>query len=92
MENKILVGIMAFSILFLVVSLLRYSKELLMKGAVRLFLGLSAIYGMNWAASLLGMAIYVGINPFSGLIVMFLGAPGILLLYGIELYFNMVYL
>lgn len=86
LENKILIGIMVISALVLIISTLFYYPGFLKKLLMRLLVGVIGITGTNWILAMTGIGIYVGINAFSGLILMFLGTPGYLLLYAIETY------
>lgn len=86
MENQILIGIMALSVVIFVVATICYHPEVFKKLLYRLGFGMAGVLGANQCLSLLGLGIYVGLNPLSMLILLVMGGPGLLLLYGVEAY------
>lgn len=86
MENQILMGIIIVSAIVFVVATIYYYPEAFRKLLYRLSLGMTGILGVNHCLSLLGIGVYVGLNPLSVLILGVMGGPGFLLLYGVEAY------
>ena len=86
MENQILIGIIAVSAAVFVIVTVFYYPDVIKKILFRLGLGMAGIAGANYCLSLIGAGIYVGLNPLSILVLLVLGGPGVVLLYGIEAY------
>lgn len=86
MENQILTVIIILSAVIFAAATIYYNPEAFRKLLCRLGLGMAGIFGANHCLSLLGIGLYVGLNPLSMLIIGVMGGPGLLLLYGVEAY------
>ncbi|MBP3543306.1 MAG: pro-sigmaK processing inhibitor BofA family protein [Lachnospiraceae bacterium] len=86
MENQILAVIIAASAAVFVIATIYYYPEVFQKLLCRIGLGMAGILGANHILSWLGIGLYVGINPLSLLVLLIMGGPGMLLLYGVEAY------
>lgn len=86
MENQILIAVIILSAIIFVVATIYYYPEAFRKLLCRLGLGMAGVLGANHCLSLLGIGLYVGLNPLSLLILGVMGGPGLLLLYGVEAY------
>lgn len=86
MENQVLIGIIVVSAAIFVIATVFYYPEIFKKILYRLGLGMAGILGANYCMSLLGAGLYVGLNPVSILVLLVMGGPGLLLLYGVEAY------
>ena len=86
MENQVLIGIIVLSAAVFVIATVFYYPEVFKKLLFRLGLGMVGIVGANHCLSLIGAGLYVGLNPFSLFVLLVLGGPGVVLLYGIEAY------
>ncbi len=86
MENQVLIGIIILSAAIFVIATIFYYPDILKKILLRLGVGITGIVGVNYCLSLIGAGLYVGVNPLSVLVLLFLGGPGVVLLYGIEAY------
>lgn len=64
----------------------RSKKEWLLNPVLRCVLGTLLIYFVNILLVSLNIPLYVGINPFTVLTCTILGFPGVVGLYGIEIY------
>ncbi|MGN1196362.1 MAG: pro-sigmaK processing inhibitor BofA family protein [Acetatifactor sp.] len=56
---------------------------------MRMICGIIAIYFINLLLRYFGVALLVGINPFTVLTSGFLGIPGLALLYGLGVYYSL---
>ncbi len=86
MENQVLIGIMVLSAAVFIVATVYYHPEVFKKLICRLGFGMAGVVGTNHCMALLGLGLYVGLNPLSLLILLVMGGPGLLLLYGVEAY------
>lgn len=86
MENQILAVIIVTSVAVFVIATIYYYPEVFQKLLCRVGLGMASILGANHALAWLGIGLYVGINPLSVLVLLIMGGPGMLLLYGVEAY------
>ena len=86
MENQVLIGIIGISAAIFVIATVFYYPEIFKKILYRLGLGTAGILGINRCMTLLGAGLYVGLNPVSILVLLVMGGPGLLLLYGVEAY------
>lgn len=84
MENQILTGIIVISAVVFVIATIYYYPEAVQKLLCRAGFGMLGILGTNHVLAWLGITLYVGINPVSMLVMLVMGGPGILLLYGVE--------
>lgn len=86
MENKILIGIIVICGMGLLLGILRNRIELLLNIILRMVFGVIGIYLINFILISQGIIVEVGSNITTILSVGLLGVPGLLLIYGIELY------
>lgn len=86
MENQILTAIIILSAVVFIAATIYYYPEAFRKLMCRLGFGMAGVLGANHCLSLLGIGLYVGLNPLSLLILGVMGGPGLLLLYGVEAY------
>ena len=63
------------------------NSEIYINFAMRIFVGVVAIYLLNSILQAIQLNLEVGINGVSSLVLGALGIPGFLLLYGVSLYF-----
>lgn len=90
MQNQILVAIMVISVVIFAVAAIYYYPSAVRKIFGRLGFCMAGVLGSNYLFSLLGIGLYVGVNPVTVLVMLIMGGPGVLLLYGVEFYCNMV--
>lgn len=86
MQNQILVAIMIVSAVVFVLATIYYYPETIKKLLCRLGFSMAGVLGTNYCFSLLGIGLYVGVNPLTVLVMLTMGGPGVLLLYGVEFY------
>lgn len=86
MENKILLGIILLSAVVFVVATIYYYPEVFRRLICRAGFGAAGIWGANQCLAMLGIGWAVGINPLTILVLTLMGGPGLLLLYGVEVY------
>lgn len=86
MENQVLTGIIIVSAAVFVIATIFYDTGAFKKLLCRAGFGVAGVLGANRCLSYLGLGICVGLNPVSMLVLLALGAPGMLLLYGVEAY------
>lgn len=86
MENQILTVMIILSAVIFIAATIYYYPEAVQKLMCRLGLGMAGVLGANHCLSLLGIGLYVGLNPLSMLVLGIMGGPGLLLLYGVEVY------
>lgn len=88
MENYILIGIIVSSIAFIVICFVRRRPDMLMNFALRAVAGTAGIYLLNFVLSRTSSEIHVGVNLGTVSTGGLLGLPGILLLYGLAIYYS----
>ena len=78
--------IVGVCVLVLLIGALRRKKEWLVNFVFRAVTGTDAVFFLNGFLVSRGLAIAIGINPITVLTSGILGFPGLLMLYGINLY------
>lgn len=78
--------IVGVCVLVLLIGALRRKKEWLVNFVFRAVTGTVAVFFLNGFLVSRGLAIAIGINPITVLTFGILGFPGLLMLYGINLY------
>ena len=78
--------IVGVCVLVLLIGALRRKKEWLVNFVFRAVTGTVAVFFLNGFLVSKGLAIAIGINPITVLTSGILGFPGLLMLYGINLY------
>ena len=90
MNDYLLIAFVLLSCGILFLSIVFHKMEWIINYLLRLTFGIIGIYLINLLFQSVGYDIYVGVNEGTMLILGLLGAPGILCLYGLSVYFYLV--
>lgn len=88
MENIILAVIIVACLVFIGICIVRKRSDLVMDFLLRACVGTAGIYLLDFALTISGYQITVGVNAFTVLSNGLLGLPGFILLYGLAFYYS----
>jgi len=88
MENIILAIIIVACLVFIGICIIRKRSDLVMDFLLRACVGTAGIYLLDFALTISGYQITVGVNAFTVLSNGLLGLPGFILLYGLAFYYS----
>ena len=88
MENIILAIIIVACLVFIGICIIRKRSNLVMDFLLRACVGTAGIYLLDFALTISGYQITVGVNAFTVLSNGLLGLPGFILLYGLAFYYS----
>lgn len=87
MESQIFVVIIIICIALIAFGLIKHRFDLLVNFGLRIFSGLLGIYLLNSLLSNFHLALGVGTNGLTALVIGVLGLPGFLLVYGVAAFY-----
>ncbi len=90
MEQKtILLIIIIVCILFIGICIVKGRIDRIVDFALRAIIGVAAIYLLNFLLGLIDSNVVVGVNGVTVLVNGILGLPGLIMLYGLALYYSL---
>ena len=88
-QEIILLIIIIACLIFIGICLVKGKTDYVIDFGIRSIIGMAAIYFLNFLLGLAGSNIVVGINGITVLTSGLLGIPGIIMLYGLALYYSL---
>lgn len=88
-QEKILLLIIIVCIMFIVLCIVKRRPDLILELGLRALIGVAAMYLLNFLLTLKGSQVAVAVNGGTALINGLLGLPGLIMLYGLALYYTL---
>ena len=88
-QEKILLLMIIVCIMFIVLCIVKRRPDLILELGLRALIGVAAMYLLNFLLALKGSQVAVAVNGGTALINGLLGLPGLIMLYGLALYYTL---